>query len=234
MDTNVMLNTVYDEDDYYDCEDKPFIYDGSINGPLYTNHHSIPRPNDRTIRPDLEKLSLPDNIIGKADDIFQNMDIGTKRSKRRKRLVFFCTLTACDELGIPVEPNHLANICGIERCDISKSMSMCSSVHTNYDAPLIYHTPQKYISGYFKKLNEEGMSFKDGAMDHIFEMMDDVLDKDEDLYEDKPQTVAAAILVYYLQINNYIVDKSKYKAIFGMSDMTVNKIKNKVAKAYNE
>jgi transcription initiation factor TFIIIB Brf1 subunit/transcription initiation factor TFIIB len=231
-----MLNIIGSSSDYnYDLEDKPHICDGSNGGSLFTKHHSMPKDDKKTIRSDLEKLPLPDSIIGKAEEVFQKMTkIGTKRSKRRKRLIFFCIHSAYDELGIPVEPNHLANICGIERCDISKSMSMCAQANTDYDAPLVNRTPQGYIKGYFKKLNEEGMTFEDEALDCIYDLMDEVLELDAELYEEKPPTVAAAILVFYLELENYVIDKSKYKSIFGVSDMTVNKIKNRIKRVYNE
>lgn len=215
-------------------EDKAYIYNGSESCPIYTNHHAIPRSNEKTIRPDLEKLGLPNNIVNSADSIYQDMSVGTKRGKRRKMLLFFCSFTAYNQENIPVDPIWLANICGLERSGISKALSMCSPVHTNFDAPLVRYTPKNYIPLYFRKLNEEWITFPDGAIEDIYEMAEEVMSRDPDLNDEKPQTVAAAILVFYLQMHGYSIDKDKYKAIFGRSDMTINKIKKRVSKAYNE
>ena len=64
-------------------------------------------------------------------------------------------------------------------------------------------------------------------------MTDEIIEKDSNLRDEKPLTVAAAIIVFYLERDGCFIDKSKYKPIFGSSDMTINKIKKKVEKAYN-
>ena len=221
----------YSPDDVY--EDKAYIYNGSESCPIYTNHHAIPRSNEKTIRPDLEKLGLPNNIVNRADGIYQNMEVGTKRGKRRRMLLFFCAFTSYNEDKIPVDPLWLANICGLERSGISKALSMCSPAHTNYSAPLVRYTPKNYIPIHFKKLKEL-IEFPEGAIEDIYAMTEEVMKREPDLYDEKPQTVAAAILVYYLWEHGTSIDKDKYKVIFGLSDMTINKIKKRVSKAYNE
>ena len=215
-------------------EDKSYVYKGSESCPIYTKHHAIPRSGEKTIRPDLVKLGLPINIVNSASNIYQNMTIGTKRGKRRRMLKFFCAFTAYNQENIPVDPVWLAKKCEIDRSSISKALSMCSSVHTQYNAPLVRYTPKNYIPVYFKKLNDGWISFPEGALEDIYTMTDEIVEKDTDLKDEKPQTVAAAILVFYLQINGYSIDKNKYNSIFGRSDMTINKIKKRVSAAYNQ
>lgn len=136
-------------------EERDQIYNGSEFGALYTDHHSIPRTNEKTIRSDLDKLGIPANIINIADSLYQNMDVGTKRGKRRKMLLFFCVFTAYNQENITVEPIWLANICGLERSNISKALSMCSPVSSVIDTPATRFTaPKEYIPVYFNKLSE--------------------------------------------------------------------------------
>ena len=130
----------YSQDGIY--EDKSYIYSGSESCPIYTKHHAIPRSGEKTIRPDLIKLGLPHNIVNTASDIYQDMVIGTKRGKRRKMLLFFCSFTAYNKEGITVDPIWLAKVCGIDRSSISKALSMCSSVRTGYSTPLIRQVPK--------------------------------------------------------------------------------------------
>lgn len=221
----------YDDDMY--VEDRDHIYNGSESCPIYTDHHAIPKSNERTIRLDLEKLNIPSNIINIADKIYQNMDVGTKRGRRRKLLLFFCTFTAYNQENIPVDPIWLANICGIDRSSISKALSMCSPVYTNTENPIAHYDPKDFIPGFYERL-KEWLVFPEGSLEHIYAMTDEVMDKDPSLTDEKPQTVAAAILVYYMKENGYSIDKENYNTIFRRSDMTINKIKKKVIKAYNE
>ena len=236
---NTASQTLNDRDSEYSIspddiyEDRAHIYNGSESCPIYTDHHAIPRSNEKTIRPDLEKLGLPNNIVNVSDSIYQNMDVGTKRGKRRKMLIFFCSFSAYNRENIPVDPIWLANVCGLERSSISKALSMCSPVYVSRDTPMVHFTPKDYIPGYFKKL-EEWLDFPNGAIEDIYIMSNEIMKKDPSLNDEKPQTVAAAILVFYMKINGYTIDKEKYKTIFRRSDMTINKIKKTVIEAYNE
>lgn len=223
-------------DDIYEgiCEDRDQIYTGAEYGPLYTDHHAIPKSNEKSIRSDIDKLGFPNNIVNIADIVYQNMDLGTKRGKRRKMLIFYCVFTAYNQENITVDPIWLANLCGLERSNISKALSMCSPVSAFTEAPMVkFTTPRSYIPVYFKKL-QEWINFPDNTIEEIYEISDEIMQKDSSLNDEKPQTVAAAILVHYMKINGYTIDKEKYKIIFKRSDMTINKIKKKVVAAYNQ
>ena len=224
----------YDYDDDYDnyFEDQQHCYNGTEAHPEFTNRHSLPKNIDRSIKSDLKKLGFPVAIIAKADEIYASLDAGTKRGKRRKQMTFFCVKTAYNALGIPEDPNKLAKMCGISRSDISKAQSMCARTKTNYKAPLVHHVPTDFLEMYYRKI-QDLITFSDDTMDEIKDICKEVTDKDDDLFDEKPQTVAAAIIVFYLSIHGYTIEKKRYKEIFGSSDMTVNKIKNKVAQAYN-
>lgn len=216
---------IYEDVDYFDV--------GSESNPIYTTHHAIPRSNEKTIRQDLEKLGLPANIINAADSVYQSMSVGTKRGKRRRMLLFFCAFTAYNQENIPVDPIWLANMCTLERSEISKALSMCSPSHTDFGVLSVRYSPKNFIPTYFKKLSEGWITFPEGALDEIYKMTDEIMKNDLELQDEKPQTVAAAILVFYLYRDGYTIDKDKYNSIFGRSDMTINKIKKKVSEAYN-
>ncbi len=219
-------------------EDKIQIYSGSESCPIYTTQHSMPKNDEKTIKTDLVKLNLPNNIVISADKIYKDMiskgQVGTKRGKRRKMLIFFCVYTAYNQVKITVDPANLANICGIEKSSISKALSMCSSIHTGFDSvsQLVRRLPKHFIPVHFEKLKEL-IDFPEGALDDLFTMTEEIVEKAPELKDQKPQTVAAAICVYYLSNRGITIDKSKYRSIFEMSDMTINKIKKKVIKAHN-
>lgn len=221
----------YSYDEVY--EDVPQIYNGSESRPIFTTHHSMPRSGEKTMRVELEKLGLPINIVNAADSIYQEMEIGTKRGRKRNMLKFFIVFRAYNQLNIAIDPIHLADICSIDGSDISKALSMCSPSYETANI-LVWHTPKNFIPFYYNKINDKYLTFPEGAMDEIIEILDDVMEKDTDLGDEKPQTVAAAVLVYYLQTKGYLIEKSQYKPIFGRSDMTINKIKKRVIKACNE
>ena len=67
----------------------------------FTTHHIMTKPNEKSIRQELERLNLPIDIINTADNIFQQMQTGTRRGQKRKQLIFHCVRTAYDHHGIP-------------------------------------------------------------------------------------------------------------------------------------
>ena len=226
-------NSNNSEESDIESDDVDYDRDKVANGTTYTNSHAIPKRNEKSIRMDLEKLNLPSNIVNIADEIYQNMSIGTKRGKRRKMLLFFCAFHAYNRENLPVDPVWLITVCGLDRSSISKSLSMCSPVYTSSETPMVRYNPNQYIPVFFEKLST-WLTFPQGTLEDIYKMSDEIMEKDKTLQDEKPQTVAAAILVHYMKLHGYVIDKENYKTIFERSDMTINKIKKKVIAAYNE
>jgi len=229
--------SAYDYDNDYEnyYADTQHCYDGTEQHPEFTKRHSLPKNMDKSIKQELKKIGFPVNIIAKADEIFNKLEAGTKRGKRRRQMMFFCVKTAYNALGIPEDPNKLAKMCGITRADISKAQSMCAPTKTSYKAPIICYEPSDFLNIYYQKIQDLNIiNFSDGTFYEIKEICEEVMEKDEELYDEKPQTVAAAVIVFYLSIHGLTIEKKRYKEIFGASDMTVNKLRNRVAYAYND
>ena len=225
----------YDEDDYENYfQDREHVCNGSEQHPEFTKNHVLTKSKDKSLKADLQNAGFPSEIVVKADEIFSQMDSGLKRGNRRKQLMFFCVHAAYNTLRIPEDPTNLASMCGITTSEISKAFSMCSPSKTNYKPPCINWQPEDYLKFYYKKIMElDIISFHDDVLDDIKGICEEVMEKNRELKDEKPQTVAAAVLVFYLQLHGCAVDVNKYKEIFNRSSMTIAKIKNKVAVAYN-
>jgi len=224
-----------EKDEFEDCyEDRQQIYNGTEEFPEFTNHHTLTKTKDKSLKSDLKACGFPPNIIAKGDEIFFQMNSGLKRGTRRKQLVYFCATKAYDVLGIPEDPSKIATMCGITTSGISKANSMCSPSKTNYKAPAVHWEPKDFFKGYFQKIIElDLISFSETALNDVEEICAEVMEKSQALRDEKPQTVAAAVLIHYLQMNNCAIEKKKYNEIFGKSDMTLAKAKKKVSDAYN-
>lgn len=217
-------------------EDVEMCHNGSGSYGIYTNHHSLPKNKEKNIKSELESLGFPYDIVETANEIYKEIyrKSGTKRGKRRKQLIFFCVDSAYNQLGIAESPGKIARICGLNVSDISKAHSMCSQSKTNYKAPLIHFEPFNFIPLYYKYISEL-ISFSDGTLDDIMRLAKSIMSADRSGLEDeKPQTVAAAMIVFYINIHGLSINKKQYKEIFGFSDMTINKIKNRILLVYNE
>lgn len=211
------------------------LFRGSLSNPIYTTHHSLPRNKQKTIRDELEQLTLPIDIINTADKIYKQMNAGTRRNQKRKQMIFQCVRDAYDQHNIPRDPKELADICGISYSGITKASSICSPGQT-YRSPVIVYTPMQYIPDTFRRLDEclnEQLQFPDDILENITQIADEVVNADPLLLDEKPQIVAASIVLYYLETHGVKIDRKKYAKIFKSSDMTINKLKKQVDAAYN-
>jgi transcription initiation factor TFIIIB Brf1 subunit/transcription initiation factor TFIIB len=233
-DSNESKSSYDDTDTANYFEDKQHVYNGTEVNPEFSNRHVLSKAKEKSLKTDLKAAGFPPEIVMKADEIFSQMNSGLKRGIRRKQLMFFCVQCAYNEMRIPEDPNRLAAICGITSSEISKAYSMCSPSKVGYKPASIFWKPEDYLRLYFKRiLDLDIISFNDDVLDEVKKICDEVMNKSIELKDEKPQAVAAAVLVFYLQLHNCVLEKKKYVEIFNKSDMSIQKVKNKVATAYN-
>jgi transcription initiation factor TFIIIB Brf1 subunit/transcription initiation factor TFIIB len=228
-----IVNETYEEDEN---ENDEYIFVGTGSNPEFTANHILTRSSDKSIREDLEKLGLPIDIINEADGIFQQMRTGTRRGQKRKQMIFHCARAAYDKLKIPRDPKLIADLCGIPYSGITKAASMCSPVQTQYTSPVVVYRPIDFIKSSFDRLSqviESYIQLPDDTLENMLCMAADVQTADKRLLEEKPQMVAAAIILYYLETHGIKIDRKKYASLFNSSDMTIAKLKKQVEAAYN-
>lgn len=209
-------------------------YNGTEEHPEFSRNHVMKKKKERSIKEDLKKAGFPPEIIVKADEVYAQLNMGSKRGIKKKQVMFFCAQTAYNAMNIPEDPSHIAEKCGITRADISKANSLCAPSKTNFKAPLVNFGPNDYIETFYQKLINLGMLIhNDAFLKLMHEICNEALAKDTTLKEEKPHTMAAAVILYYLNINNLTIEKSKFTDLFGFSEMTLVKIRNKIERAYS-
>lgn len=193
-----------------------FYSHGNDHG--YTSNHSIPRHNDRSILKELEELRLPDDIKARADQIYQEMENGTRRGTRRKQLVFYCTYQAYHDGGYRKDPYEIARLVGIATGDVTKAISTYSDRRVGAKKVTEY-SPVEFIPQYCEALN-----LAHECKQKILTFAAGILRKDPDLLDRTPRAVAAGIIMYYLTvIAGAVVDVKQFAKSVLMSEVTVNK-----------
>lgn len=224
----------YDEDDTENYkEEKQIVCNGSEANPEFTNCHVLTKTREKTLKPDLRAAGFSPEIVMKADEIFLQMKSGPKRGVRRRQLMFFCVQSAYNELRIPEDPGHLAQMCGISNSEISKAYSMCSPSKVDYKPPCIFWKPEDYLKMYYQKMVDlEIISHNPQILDDLYKICSEVMKVSPELKDQKPHSVAQSILLYRFEIQNYTLDKNRFNEIFNKSEASITKIKNKVRDAY--
>jgi transcription initiation factor TFIIIB Brf1 subunit/transcription initiation factor TFIIB len=173
----------------------------------------------RNLIADLKPLEFPDEIKKSANQIFMSMNCPTKRSKKRKLLLFFCIYSAYMELGIPQIPNVIAKKVGISPNEVSKAMALFSESQTGYRPPYMLITPLHYLPEYCTKLG-----FTPATKELVYEMAKDIMEKDKTLIEESPQKISAGIIQFFMVMNGIQFKKKEFAKMFGFSEVTINNI----------
>lgn len=210
-------DTDFQEDDI--CETKIHIDD---------SNSSYTKTAPRTIIHDMVNINIPTNIKEKADEVYNMLNISTKRGARRKKVVFFCIYEAHRLLKIPIDPKDLAEIVGIEKNHISKAFTMCSPIETEYYPPNVKFNFREFI-----RLNYHLTGLSTVNLEDVLSLADDICQKNPAINNIFPQLVAGAILSYYMDING-VQSKINMAKILRTSEINLRVMKQMIESIHNQ
>lgn len=184
---------------------------------------------DRSILGDLKQYDIEDEIKNKADVVYNKMQPQTRRNKVRRQLLFYCTYCAYLELGRDVNPSVLGKIFDLDSGAVQKCYSLFSPLQTGYTPPSSTASPLRYLPDYCARM---GLTHE--AVTDLISMSKRILNKDRTLLQETPQTVAAGLLRYWIEINGVVIDDSqKLRNITGRSLVTIDTMFKRIANVDN-
>lgn len=207
-------------------EQYDFLKENCSNDPRY---QEFSKDSEKSIFGDLQRINIPDEIKIEAERIFKQLDMNTRRGKRRKKLIYYCVNNAYKTLNRTQDPKVIAKIVGIPPTEITKANSMCSETQTGYRPPRTHKTPLDFLPECCSRI--EGLD--DNCLSDIKILAESILQKDSELLEAYPQVVAAGILLYYLTIKGAVVNKKQFASTFGISEMTITKMFKRISEIDN-
>ena len=202
------------------CKEETHFFDDA-NAVLATD-----RKAPKTIRKELDALPLPDEIKDRADRIYAyKVGDNTYRSNVRQEVKFSCIFDAYKEAGIVCDPNEIAQLLGIKRKGMSRGIMRCSSLYTG-KANLEEQTPLTALDLIPRMLSRCGVQAEDCHLEDMERIYTHVKDRSELLNRSKPQSIAAALIFYYM--SNMVLDrkitKNEIAKNCGISVMTLTKL----------
>lgn len=184
-------------------------------------------PLDPGIKPDMERIPLPDDVKEKANEIYRRLKRQTHRGKKRKLLVFFCIFNAYAELKTPKDPRHLARLVGLSPHEVIRAFSQFPAVQTGYQVDNQPTSPIDLIPDYCSRLDAEL------NIPMVEDLAREILSKSRALQEKYPQKVAAGIIQYFMTINGVKYNKKQFAAAMGLSDATISSMFREIAMIHN-
>ncbi len=149
---------------------------------------------EKSIMQDLRDVPLPECIKEKANEIYLKMNIPSKKSGKRKKLLYFCLSSAYTELGLVYLPAMIAACIGLSINKIPNAHAMFSKTITGYQTPSRRFKPTDYILYLYPSIR-----IQSGYEQYLLDLTNELIEKEEGLLDDPPQIVAAGILLYFIE-----------------------------------
>lgn len=193
------------------------------------DYHRKKQPSIVNIDDDIKNLKISDAVKFGAIEIFKEMGSPSHKGNRRKQMILTCIHQASLREGYIYSMSEIIEMTGIKVSGAIKCSTFSNKKKSSYNQISIIQTPQDFIEKHMEVVNLEK-----SCLDDLMKLANNILDKDERLYDERPQFVSAAIVLYFLVINGVEHDKTALPAAINRSQSTLNTIYNKVVAADNK
>jgi len=144
----------------------------------------------------LKLYDFPKEVIEEAYNIYKQLGPYLNR-KNHILKVLFCVYNAYLNLGLVMDILILAYKLKVPQKKVKNVFKLCSPIETGYLFKQIRFTTEQYAKLYLENVTGLSMEQKNIIMN---EYVKDIIEKnDETLINEKPQSLAAAIIIYFLE-----------------------------------
>lgn len=172
---------------------------------------------------EFKKYDFSYEITSEARKIWTEIDVGTKKKKRRSMLFFFCFYIAHIRLKVVQDHEYIAEKVGISEKEAIRSFIEFSETKTKFKVPLVEFKIIDFLNLYISRLD------LDEDFDDIIKIYNDLLrckdsHKKRSLFRTKPQNVATAILDYYKGQKYARMKKDEFSLLYKKKE-TINTVR---------
>jgi len=205
-----------------------------------TFHHPVHIPSsnkgEKSILHELDQYDLSTSVKFRAQRIYQKLGPQVHRGKKRLQLLFYCLYCAALELYSEnpqswedPNPSVFEKMLGLAHGDTRKAMAIFSEAQTGYRPKTSKSNPLGMIRGYCRENN-----ISEELVVPIQELGKKILYKDQDLYDEYPQNVAAGLIKYGLSTMGKDIDNESFARAVNLSQATINTMYKRIARIDNE
>lgn len=178
----------------------------------------------RTVQNEIEGYNIPEEIAGRAAEIYRLLSDGkTHREKPRRRLEFYCTFCAFVEFGRHVDPLLLgAQMGGLPPGQVRKAFTRFAP-NRAYTLPVVITEPWDLVAEYSElagPMMTEAHIRRAIATAHYLGERYPVLTSNIDLEGEAgipPGRMAAVVVVLYCRENGLPIDETAFLTRLGMT-----------------
>ena len=181
---------------------------------------------ERSIHRDVENLDFSDNIVAKAEEIYQEVTKGQIfRGGSRKAIIFACLFHAYKILGTPQSHEHLINILGLTRRTGLRGIKFVN-IHAPKDSQIHSSviTPSILIRELMNKFKAQESHIKE--VTDIYKL---IHNRSSKLNRARPQSVSAGLVYYWIRLKMLDISIKDFARIAELSVLTIDKIAREIS-----
>ncbi len=208
--------------------DRPILHDKEWRyyGSSDSKHSSDPtrvhirKNEEKNIYKDIEHMGFSQSIISKANELYMECTKGQiYRGGSRKAIIFACVFHAYKLCGNHQTPDNLINAFGMTRKEGLRGLKIAniniSKIHKIHDTMItschiINEIMSKFITNEMQK-NE------------VCSLYEKIKNRSSKLNRARPQSVAAAVIFYWIRQNNINITINEFATITQLSELTIQK-----------
>lgn len=177
------------------------------------------KTEEKSIHKDVDNMSFDENIVNKANQIYQYVTDGKIfRGNSRKAIIFACIFHAYKLSGNPQTDATLLQIFNIKRRSGLKGIKMVNQKVCKKD-DVTYITPIHIIKDIMKNFNATEKQIEEVSTYYGL-----IKNKSSSLNRARPQSTASALVYYWIQKNNKKITLKEFAKTVTLSELTINKI----------
>ena len=191
------------------------------------NRIQIRKLNDNGIYHDVENMNFPDEIVAKANEIYeQSTKKEIYRGNKRRARIYACIYYAYMMKNIPISPDSLMKEFKINEKSASegfKQLKLNSNNDFSLSSPCI--SPSTIINETMDRL-----SATNKQKDEVQELYKQIQNKSSELNRARPQSVACGLVFYWIihiRKNNNITLEDFAKSV-ALSKLTISRVTNEI------
>jgi transcription initiation factor TFIIIB Brf1 subunit/transcription initiation factor TFIIB len=202
--------------------DKEWRYYGGGDSKRSTDPNRVHarKIDEKNIAKDVENMSFSETIVTKANEIYTECTKGQiYRGGSRKSVIFACIFHAYKLAGNHQIPDNLIQLFGLSRKAglkglkiVNVNISMNSEIHNTC-------ITSKHIIGDIMEKFKTSQAHKD----EVYALYDRVENRSSKLNRARPQSVAAAVIYYWVKKNNIDIKLCDFATITNLSELTISK-----------
>lgn len=208
--------------------EKEWRYYGSTDTKNYSDPTRVQmrKNDDRNIYRDVENMGFSDNIVAKANIIYQQVTKGQiKRGNSRKSLVFACIFQSFKINNKPQLHDDLIQIFNLTRKNglnglkyVALNAPKDSEIHTTHI------TPENLIRDIMEKFDA-----KSHQIEEVLAIFKSVKNRDTRLNRARPQSISSAVVFLYICIKGKDITLKEFARKVNLSELTISKMAKIIA-----